>query len=134
MTRKRIRLGEWVIPERHAVIVSIGLAHSSEENFPNAKSFNPDRFVGTAPDNYSWIPYGGGVRRCIGAAFANMEMNVTLRTVLREFEFGTTYARGERHHSRGVATAPGRGGRAVVYRRSSGSRRNTSSETGVVSA
>ena len=56
---------------------------------------------------HTWIPFGGGVRRCIGAAFANMEMNVTLRTLLREFEFGTTYAPGERVHSRGVATAPG---------------------------
>jgi hypothetical protein len=47
-----------------------------------------------------------------------MEMNVTLRTLLREFEFGTTYAPDEPIHSRGVATAPGRGGLAVVYRRS----------------
>ena len=57
------------------------------------------------------------MRRCIGAAFANMEMTVTLRTLLAEFEFGTTYAGGERVHSRGVATAPGRGGLAVFYRR-----------------
>jgi cytochrome P450 len=117
LTRKRIRLGEWVIPENHVVIVSIGLAHSSERNFKDAKAFNPDRFLGTAPDTHTWIPFGGGVHRCIGAAFANMEMNVTLRTLLREFEFGTTYARGEPVHSRGVATAPGHGGRAVVYRR-----------------
>jgi hypothetical protein len=48
-------------------------------------------------------------------------MNVTLRTVLREFEFGTTYSPGERIHSRGVATAPASGGRAVVYRRRAGS-------------
>jgi cytochrome P450 len=117
LAKKRIRLGEWVIPERHAVLASISLAHASESSFPDAKAFNPDRFVGNPPDNYAWIPYGGGVRRCIGAAFANMEMNVTLRTLLREFEFGTTYAPGERLHSRGVATAPAQGGRAVVYRR-----------------
>ena len=84
---------------------------------PTPKSFNPDRFLGGNPDTHTWIPYGGGIRRCIGAAFANMEMNVTLRTLLREFEFGTTYAPGERIHSRGVATAPAHGGRAVVYRR-----------------
>jgi len=119
--KTRIRLGEWVIPEGHSVIVSIGLAHASEETFPDAETFNPDRFRGAAPDTYSWIPFGGGVRRCVGAAFANMEMNVTLRTLLREFDFGTTDAAGERVHSRGVATAPGRGGRAVVYRRSTGS-------------
>jgi cytochrome P450 len=117
LTKTRIRLGEWVIPEHHTVLASISLAHASEDSFADAKSFNPDRFVGNPPDNYAWIPYGGGVRRCIGAAFANMEMNVTLRTVLREFEFGTTYSPGERLHSRGVATAPAHGGRAVVYRR-----------------
>ncbi len=117
MARTRIRLGEWVIPENHAVIASITMAHRSERNFADAKAFNPDRFLGTNPDTHTWIPFGGGIRRCIGAAFANMEMNVTLRTLLREFQFGTTDAAGERHHSRGVATAPGRGGRAVVYRR-----------------
>ena len=68
MTRQRIRLGEWVIPENHVVIVSIGLAHSDEANFPNAKAFNPDRFLGAAPDTHTWVPFGGGVRRCIGAA------------------------------------------------------------------
>jgi cytochrome P450 len=117
LTRTRIRLGEWVIPERYVILVSISLAHASEESFADAGSFNPDRFVGNPPDTHAWIPFGGGIRRCIGAAFANMEMTVTLRTLLREFEFGTTYARDEPAHSRGVATAPGHGGRAVVYRR-----------------
>jgi cytochrome P450 len=125
LTKMRIRLGEWVIPERHAILASISLAHASEQNFPDSAAFNPDRFVGNPPDNYAWIPYGGGVRRCIGAAFANMEMNVTLRTLLREFEFGTTYAPGERLHSRGVATAPARGGRGVVYRRATKSAETT---------
>jgi cytochrome P450 len=106
-----------VIPEQGAVVVSISAAHASEQSFADANSFNPDRFLGARPDNYTWIPFGGGIHRCIGAAFANMEMNVTLRTLLREFQFGTTRAPGERYHSRGVAIAPGRGGRAVVYRR-----------------
>lgn len=117
ITKTRIRLGEWVIPEGHAVIASISLAHASDRSFPDAKAFDPDRFVGNPPDTHAWIPYGGGIRRCVGAAFANMEMNVTLRTLLREFEFGATYAPGEGLHSRGVATAPADGGLAVVYRR-----------------
>lgn len=117
MSKQRIRLGEWVIPERHVMLVSISLAHAGERSFAGAETFNPDRFVGNPPDTHAWIPYGGGIRRCIGAAFANMEMLVTLRTLLQEFEFGTTYAAGEPPHSRGVATAPGHGGRAVVYRR-----------------
>ena len=117
LTRARITLGEWVIPERTVVMVSIALAHAADRNFADAAVFNPDRFVGNPPDTHAWIPYGGGIRRCIGAAFANMELAVTLRVLLQEFEFGSTYAEGEPAHSRGVATAPGRGGRAVVYRR-----------------
>jgi hypothetical protein len=134
VTRERIRLGEWVVPQGHAMIASITMAHNSEQNFADAKTFNPDRFLGGNPDTYTWIPYGGGIRRCIGAAFANMEMTVTLRTLLREFEFGTTYAAGEPRHSRGVATAPGRGGRAVVYRRRAGARLTSSSDAQRVSA
>ncbi|MCV7356387.1 cytochrome P450 [Mycolicibacterium fluoranthenivorans] len=113
----RIRLGDWVLPEGAAVIASFGLAHRCESNFRDAMAFDPDRFLGSNPDNYTWIPYGGGIRRCIGAAFANMEMTVTLRTLLRDFTFGTTTAAGEPQHSRGVAMAPGAGGRAVVFRR-----------------
>lgn len=125
VTRQRIKLGEWVIPEGHTVIASITMSHSSDRNFTDPTSFNPDRFLGASPDTHTWIPYGGGIRRCIGAAFANMELNVTLRTLLREFEFGTTYDPGERVHSRGIATAPARGGRAVVYRRKVGSTSTT---------
>ncbi|MBJ7338509.1 cytochrome P450 [Mycolicibacterium sp.] len=117
LTRSRITLGQWVIPENHVVMVSISLAHAAKRNFADPEVFDPDRFVGNQPDNYTWIPYGGGVRRCIGAAFANMEMVVVLRTLLRKFEFRSTYAPGESAHSRGVATAPARGGLAVLHRR-----------------
>ncbi|HYO02125.1 MAG TPA: cytochrome P450 [Mycobacterium sp.] len=120
LTKSRINLGQWVIPERRVVMVSIALAHAAERSFADPAVFDPDRFVGNPPGNYSWIPYGGGVRRCIGAAFANMEMAVTLRTLLREFEFRSTYAADEPLHSRGVATAPGHGGMAVVHRRAPG--------------
>ncbi len=117
-TKKRIRLGNWVLPEDTAIILSIRTAHASEESFPDAASFNPDRFVGaSAPKPFAWIPFGGGVNRCIGAALANMEMDVTLRIMLRELRIAPTDAPGERRYWRGVATVPGRGGRVVVYRR-----------------
>ena len=116
-TKTRIRLGDWVLPEDTNLILSIRLAHDSEESFPNAASFNPDRFVGAVPKPFAWIPFGGGVTRCVGAAFANMEMDVALRTLLRELRFAPTDAPGERRRWRGVATAPARGARAVVYRR-----------------
>ncbi len=115
---QRMKLGEWVIPEGHVVMVNIALAHSSPDRYANPKTFDPDRFIGAPPDNYSWIPFGGGIRRCIGAAFANMEMDVAIRTVLREFAIAPTTAPAEAVHSRGIANAPAAGGRAVVYRRS----------------
>jgi cytochrome P450 len=115
-TKARIRLGEWVIPENTNLVLSIRVIHESEDSFSDAASFNPDRFLG-APKPGAWIPFGGGVNRCVGAAFANMEMDVTLRILLREFRFAPTDAPGERRRWRGVATVPARGARAVVYRR-----------------
>jgi cytochrome P450 len=112
-----MQLGRWTLPKGQMVIVSIFLIHDNEELFRNARRFDPDRFLGDRPDNLSWIPFGGGTRRCIGAAFAHLEMNVVLRTLLRDFELVPTHAADERWHSRGVAYAPGKGGRAVVHRR-----------------
>lgn len=116
-TLQRMRLGEWVIPENHVIIVSIAAAHSNRDRFDNPSVFDPDRFIDSPPDTYTWIPFGGGIRRCIGAAFANMEMRVTLRTLLREFTFEPSSAPGEAYHSRGIANAPADGGIAVVHRR-----------------
>jgi cytochrome P450 len=114
-TNQRIRLGDWVIPEDTTVLVNMQLANA--QSFPEAASFDPNRFLGANSKPVTWFPFGGGVNRCIGAAFANMEMDVTLRTLLREFHLVPTDAPGERGHDRGVTIAPGRGGRAVVYRR-----------------
>lgn len=116
-TKKQIRLGDWVLPEGTHIMVNFQIAHESEENFPDAGSFNPDRFMNTNPKPFRWMPFGGGVNRCPGSTFASMEMDVTLRTLLREYWFAPTNAPGERRFYKGVAIAPGRGGRAVVYRR-----------------
>jgi hypothetical protein len=122
MTSRQIRaesveIGRWRIPRGMVVTASITLLHDAEELFPNAASFDPDRFVGARPDTYGWIPFGGGVRRCIGAAFATMEMNVVLRTLLRDFELEPTSSPGEKPHNRGIAIAPAQGGVAVLRRR-----------------
>jgi cytochrome P450 len=130
-TQTRIRLGEWVIPEDVTVMTSIQLAQEAEERFPDPAAFNPDRFLDATPNPFAWIAFGGGMNRCIGAAFATMEMDVALRTLLREFRFAPTDAPGERRHNRGVAIAPGRGGRAVVYRRAPHTRSDAASASAV---
>jgi cytochrome P450 len=113
-----LRLGRWTLPKGYTVIVSIPLLHDDESLFPNAHAFDPSRFLDARPDLYQWIPFGGGTRRCLGAAFATLEMNVVLRTLLRDFTLAPTAERAERWHGRGVANAPARGGRAIVHRRS----------------
>src|SRR5260370_4659881 len=109
-----IQLGGWVIPRGYNLLVGIGLVHDDDALFPDSATFDPDRWVGARPDSYAWIPFGGGTRRCIGAAFATMEMDVGLRTLLREFELSSTYEPPERWHSRGVAYAPAREGLATL--------------------
>src|SRR6202030_844275 len=116
-TKTRIRLGEWVIPENTNLVVSIKIAGDSKESFPDAMSFNPDRFLDGHAKPVGWIPFGGGVNRCVGAAFAHMETDITLRTMLRELRFAPTDAPDERPRWRGVANVPAKGARAVVYRR-----------------
>ncbi|WP_370963085.1 cytochrome P450 [Amycolatopsis sp. cg9] len=114
------QLGRWTLPKGYNVLVSIALIHDDDAVFPRAATFDPHRFAGARPDLYQWIPFGGGTRRCLGAAFATMELTVVLRTLLRDFTLVPTTEPGERWHSRGVAYAPAKGGRAVVRRRTGG--------------
>lgn len=111
------QLGEWVIPHGYSIIVGIAQLHDNPELFPDPGRFDPQRFIGTKPSALAWVPFGGGTRRCVGAAFANMEMDVVLRTVLRRLAIETTDAPGERWHCRGVAFTPKDGGRITVRRR-----------------
>jgi cytochrome P450 len=122
MTSRQVRaesldIGRWRLPRGTVVTACISLLHDAPELFPDPAVFDPDRFVGARPDTYGWIPFGGGVRRCIGAAFATLEMNVVLRTMLRDFTLRPTTDPPERPHNRGIAIAPAKGGLAVVRRR-----------------
>lgn len=110
-------LGEWVIPRGYSIRVDISNIHERSQEFPNPKRFDPERFMGKRPSTFAWLPFGGGTRRCVGAAFANVEMDVVLRTVLRHFTIDSTTAPGEKVHCRGVAFTPTKGGRVVLRRR-----------------
>ncbi|WP_428342852.1 cytochrome P450 [Mycobacterium sp.] len=111
------QLGEWSIPHGHTIIVSISRLHDDPELFPEPDRFDPQRFVGSKPPSFAWIPFGGGARRCVGAVFASMEMDVVLRTVLRHFTIEASTAPAEKLHARGVAFTPKEGGKIVVHRR-----------------
>ncbi|HZQ32411.1 MAG TPA: cytochrome P450 [Mycobacterium sp.] len=110
-------LGEYRIPQGYSIMVSIRQLHSNAEAFPDPERFDPYRFVGNRPPTFAWVPFGGGTRRCVGATFANAEMDIVLRTVLRHFTLDSVSDRGEKIHGRGVAFTPKRGGRIVLQRR-----------------
>ena len=110
-------LGEWEVPHGYTILVAIADLHENPDVFPHPDRFDPDRFIDKKPPTFAWLPFGGGTRRCIGAAFANTEMDVVLRTILRHFEIDTDDAPDEKNHHRGVAYTPKDGGRVVVRRR-----------------
>ncbi len=117
LVMKPFQLGEWVLPPGSRVVTGIAPLHHDGRFHERAERFEPDRYVGKKPDTYAWIPFGGGMRRCLGAAFAQFELDIVLRTLLRNFELQTTNEPGERESFRGVAFAPARGGVAVLRRR-----------------
>ncbi|ULE34848.1 cytochrome P450 [Mycobacterium sp. IDR2000157661] len=106
-------LGPWRIPHGYTVMVALANMHANPEVFPDPERFDPDRFLGKRPPT-AWVPFGGGTRRCIGAAFAEVEMDVVLRTVLSRLTVDTDDAPDEKVHFRGIAFTPKDGGRVVV--------------------
>ena len=117
MVMKPFEVGEWRLPPGTRVVAGIVPLHEDGRFHERAERFDPDRYLGRKPDTYAWIPFGGGLRRCLGAAFAQFEIDVVLRTLLRNFELRPTEDPPERESFRGVAFAPGKGGVAVVRRR-----------------
>ena len=89
-------VGGHLLPRGTTVAPSIMLSHSREESFAGAHEFRPDRFLDGEVTPGTWIPFGGGVRRCIGAAFSLMEGTVVLREVLQRFEVHTEKPTGPR--------------------------------------
>lgn len=107
------------LPAGVMVAPGIGLVHTSPEQYPRPKRFDPDRMLGTTLGPTVWLPFGGGNRRCLGATFAMTEMRVVLREVLRRVELQTTTARGERQRVKHVILTPHRGAQISVRSRRS---------------
>jgi len=106
-------VGRWRLPPGVHVTPCIYLAHRRPELWPEPTAFRPERFLDGAPAPYSWLPFGGGVRRCAGAAFATMELHEVLRAVVRRFDLRPGGPGGERMRRRGVTLTPSHGGRIV---------------------
>jgi cytochrome P450 len=114
-----IELAGHRIPAGSVVTPAIAAIHFREDLYPNPDEFRPERFLQGAPDPYTWIPFGGGVRRCIGAAFAQFEMRVIMRAILERARLRAADRRPERSKLRNVTSAPSRGCRVVLVSMSS---------------
>jgi cytochrome P450 len=108
------RLGEYAVPAGTPIALSILLLHHREDLYPDPFAFRPERFLHRKPGTYEWIPFGGGTRRCLGAALAMAEQRVVLETMVRELDIEQATARPERPVHRNVTMIPSRGGRVVI--------------------
>jgi cytochrome P450 len=120
------QLGEWRLPAGSAVLVSILLVHHREDVYPDPFAFRPERFLGRegergvggrASNTYTWIPFGGGIRRCLGATLAMAEQRVVLRAIARRTDMVAADPAPERARHRNVTMIPARGTQVVLTER-----------------
>jgi cytochrome P450 family 135 len=112
-----MEIGGRLLPAGVNVAPCIYLIHRRPDVYPEPRAFRPERFLETPPGTYTWIPFGGGVRRCLGASFAQFEIKVVLRELVRRLDIRPARPRAERRVRRAIVFAPERGGELVVSRR-----------------
>jgi cytochrome P450 len=118
--QRELQVGPHLLPAGTRVTPAIYLTNRNPRVYDSPAEFRPERYLGESPDTFAWIPFGGGIRRCIGAAFAQLEMKLMLRTMLSELEprlARGARARGERIRRRAITLVPGSGARVVWRRR-----------------
>jgi cytochrome P450 len=111
------RLGAYEVPARTPVLISVLLLHHREDLYPDPFAFRPERWTDRKPGTYEWLPFGGGIRRCLGAALAMAEMRAVLREISLRLDLEADRPEPERALHRNVTMIPSRGGRVVVTRR-----------------
>jgi cytochrome P450 family 135 len=122
LLQEPLQVGAHLLPAGTRVAPSVYLTNRSARVYDDPTAFQPERFLDKSPDTFSWIPFGGGIRRCIGASFALLEMKLILATILGELEpalppRGTPlFRRGEWNRRRAITLTPA-GGARVVWRR-----------------
>jgi cytochrome P450 len=104
-------------PPGVVLITSAQLVHLDGDIYPDPYAFRPERFLGSSPGTYSWIPFGGGRRRCLGASFAMLEMKIVLRTLLRQFGVMPASKRLATARRRGITLSPSNGCSVILRAR-----------------
>jgi cytochrome P450 family 135 len=110
------RVGNYDLPSGTFVVPAIAGLHYREDLYPEPQEFRPERFLEGKADNYAWIPFGGGVRRCVGAAFAEFEMRTVLREIVSRAELRAPDPAPEKVRTRNITLTPAKGTRVVLER------------------
>ncbi|HEX5224219.1 MAG TPA: cytochrome P450 [Solirubrobacteraceae bacterium] len=104
-------------PPGVTIFVSAYLVHHDPDVYPEPYAFRPERFLESGPGTYTWLPFGGGRRRCLGAAFAQQEMRIVVREMLTRYEVSALRGGGERTRRRSITFSPARGARVMLTAR-----------------
>jgi cytochrome P450 len=108
------RIGDYELPAGTLILPAIAAIHYRPDLYAEPEEFRPERFLDGKGDRYSWIPFGGGVRRCIGAAFAQYEMRVVMRAIIERADLEAPDLRPERVTPRNITLAPGKDCRVAL--------------------
>jgi cytochrome P450 len=114
---KELAVDGLTLPAGTDVTPAIWLTHTRPDLYPEPFAFRPERFLGEGPESYAWIPFGGGIRRCIGAAFAEFEMRIVLREVLTRCDLHKASPLPEKTGRRNITLSPKDGTPVVVTAR-----------------
>jgi cytochrome P450 len=117
VVRRPVEIGGVLYPPGVALVATAHLLHHDPAIYPEPHAFRPERFLDKPPSTYTWIPFGGGRRRCLGASFAQLEMKLVLRAALQRCELHPADARAEATRRRSITVSPARGGRVIVHDR-----------------
>ena len=109
MVKKPVTIGGWDYSPGVCLVANAYLLHHDADIYPDPYAFRPERFLESPPGTYTWIPFGGGRRRCIGSSFAMLEMKIVLRSVLRSYELGAPDGRHEVARRHNITVRPAQG-------------------------
>jgi cytochrome P450 len=109
LTKEPLELDGLSVPRETLVLPYMALVHRRPDIYPEPAVFRPERFLGVRPDPFAWIPFGGGMRRCIGAPMAMLEARIVLRALIQELDLHAVRTESEPIARSSIFTVPGRG-------------------------
>lgn len=119
MTTGPYRLGDYMIPAHTRIVLLLDLVNRNSKSYPDPDAFRPERFLGSRPPAHSWIPFGGGIKRCIGASFSMCELTTVLHTILRHADLAPVSSRLESPPSHAAPVLIPSQGTRIIFRRNS---------------